>query len=75
ELAQAAIAIAERRLFKDRFPEYYDGNNGRLIGKEARIYQTWSIAGLLAAKQFLENPEYLELISFTEGLEGPGCSI
>lgn len=24
ELAQAAIAIAERRLFKDKFPEYYD---------------------------------------------------
>ncbi|MEH2141826.1 glycoside hydrolase 100 family protein [Nostoc sp.] len=75
ELAQAAIAIAERRLFKDKFPEYYDGHNGRLIGKEARIYQTWSIAGLLAAKKFLENPEYLELISFAEGLEGPGCSL
>ncbi|WP_373526974.1 glycoside hydrolase 100 family protein [Nostoc sp.] len=75
ELAQAAIAIAERRLFKDKFPEYYDGHNGRLIGKEARIYQTWSIAGLLAAKQLLANPEYLELISFPEGLEGPGCSL
>ena len=24
ELAQAAIAIAKRRLFKDKFPEYYD---------------------------------------------------
>ena len=75
ELAQAAIAIAEKRLVKDKFPEYYDGNNGRLIGKEARIYQTWSIAGLLAAKKFVENPEYLELISFAEGLEGPGCSL
>ncbi|QHG19866.1 alkaline invertase [Nostoc sp. ATCC 53789] len=75
ELAQAAIAIAERRLLKDKFPEYYDGNNGRLIGKEARIYQTWSIAGLLAAKKFVENPEYLELISFAEGLEVPGCSL
>jgi hypothetical protein len=75
ELAQAAIAIAERRLLKDKFPEYYDGNNGRLIGKEARIYQTWSIAGLLAAKKFVENPKYLELISFAEGLEVPGCSL
>ncbi len=44
-------------------------------GKEARIYQTWSIAGLLAAKKFLENLKYLELISFAEGLEGPGCSL
>jgi hypothetical protein len=75
ELAQAAIAIAERRLLKDKFPEYYDGNNGRLIGKEARINQTWSIAGLLAAKKFVENPDYLELISFAEGLEVPGCSL
>ncbi|AVH66676.1 glycoside hydrolase 100 family protein [Nostoc sp. 'Peltigera membranacea cyanobiont' N6] len=75
ELAQVAIAIAEKRLFKDRFPEYYDGNNGRLIGKEARINQTWSIAGLLAAKKFVENPDYLELICFPEGLEGPGCSL
>ncbi|MBE8999315.1 glycoside hydrolase 100 family protein [Nostoc sp. LEGE 12447] len=75
ELAQAAIAIAEKRLFKDQFPEYYDGNNGRLIGKEARINQTWSIAGLLAAKKFVENPDYLELISFAEGLEVPGCSL
>ncbi|MBW4685099.1 MAG: glycoside hydrolase 100 family protein [Komarekiella atlantica HA4396-MV6] len=75
ELAQEAIAIAESRLFQDQFPEYYDGNNGRLIGKEARIYQTWSIAGLLAAKQLLANPDSLELISFAEGLEGPGCSL
>ncbi|MEH2160480.1 MAG: glycoside hydrolase 100 family protein [Nostoc sp.] len=75
ELAQAAIAIAEKRLFKDKFPEYYDGNNGRLIGKEARINQTWSIAGLLAAKKFVENPDYLELICFAEGVEGPGCSL
>jgi Alkaline and neutral invertase len=75
ELAQEAIAIAESRLFQDQFPEYYDGNNGRLIGKEARIYQTWSIAGLLAAKQLLVNPDSLELISFAEGLEGPGCSL
>ncbi|WP_298909386.1 glycoside hydrolase 100 family protein [uncultured Nostoc sp.] len=74
-MLQAAIAIAKRRLFKDKFPEYYDGHNGRLIGKEAIIYQTWSIAGLLAAKKFLENPEYLELISFAEGLEGAGCSL
>ncbi len=75
ELAEEAIAIAEDRLFEDKFPEYYDGNNGRLIGKEARIYQTWSIAGLLAAKKFLANPDYLDLISFPEGMEGPGCAI
>jgi glycogen debranching enzyme len=71
ELAQRAIDIAEKRLMNDRFPEYYDGKNGRLIGKEARSYQTWTIAGLLAAKELLANPEYLKLISFDEGIENP----
>lgn len=60
----------------DKFPEYYDGKNGRLIGKEARSYQTWTIAGLLAAKELLANPEYIKLISFDEGIENPvGLSI
>jgi hypothetical protein len=75
ELAQEAIAIAEARLIQDKFPEYYDGNNGRLIGKEARIYQTWSIAGLLAAKNFVDNPDFLELVSFSKALTGLGCSL
>lgn len=66
ELAQRAIELAESRLIGDRFPEYYDGNKGRLIGKEARIYQTWTIAGLLAAKELMINPEYLKLMSFEE---------
>ncbi len=76
ELAQRAIDIAEKRLMHDKFPEYYDGKNGRLIGKEARSYQTWTIAGLLAAKQLLANPEYVKLISFDEGIQNPvGISI
>ncbi|MBD2499892.1 glycoside hydrolase 100 family protein [Anabaena azotica] len=75
ELAHEAIAIAESRLTADKFPEYYDGNNGRLIGKEARIYQTWTIAGLMVAKQFLANPNHIELISFPETFIGPGCSL
>ncbi len=66
ELAQKAIEIADTRLIKDNFPEYYDGKNGRLIGKEARIYQTWTIAGLLAAKELFLNPQHLDLISFGE---------
>ncbi|MBD2347086.1 glycoside hydrolase 100 family protein [Anabaena subtropica] len=75
ELAHEAIAIAESRLSVDKFPEYYDGNNGRLIGKEARSYQTWTIAGLLVAKQFLANPDDVELISFPETFIGVGCSL
>ncbi|MBD2083027.1 glycoside hydrolase 100 family protein [Leptolyngbya sp. FACHB-17] len=64
ELAHHAIAVAERRLLEDHFPEYYDGPDARLIGKEARRYQTWTIAGYLLAKELLTHPEHLKLINF-----------
>lgn len=64
ELAHHAIAIAERRLVQDHWPEYYDGPDARLIGKEARRYQTWTIAGYLLAKEMLTNPDYLKLVTF-----------
>jgi ribosomal protein L21E len=64
ELAHHAIAIAERRLIEDHWPEYYDGPDGRLIGKEARKYQTWTISGYLLAKELIFNPTHLKLITF-----------
>lgn len=64
ELAHHAIAIAERRLLEDHWPEYYDGPDGRLIGKEARKYQTWTITGYLLAKELIANPNHLKLITF-----------
>lgn len=73
DIAHQAIAIAEKRLSKDNWPEYYDGKNGRLIGKEARKYQTWSIAGCIVAKKLIANPAYLELISFTENTQFLVC--
>lgn len=63
ELAERAINIAEERLVQDNYPEYYDGRSGYLIGREARLSQTWSIAGLLAAKEFIAHPDHLSLIS------------
>jgi len=68
ELAHHAIAIAERRLLLDHWPEYYDGPDGRLIGKESRKYQTWTIAGYLLAKELIANPHYLDLINFEDEL-------
>ena len=68
ELAHHAIAIAERRLLADHWPEYYDGPDGRLIGKESRKYQTWTIAGYLFAKELIANPNYLDLINFEDEL-------
>jgi hypothetical protein len=47
----------------------YDGKNGRLIGKQARKYQTWTVAGFLVAKELMANPNYLGLFSFDEDLE------
>jgi len=64
ELAHHAIAIAERRILHDHWPEYYDGPDGSLIGKESRKYQTWSIAGYLLAKELIANPDHLKLITF-----------
>ncbi|HEY9852255.1 MAG TPA: glycoside hydrolase 100 family protein [Leptolyngbyaceae cyanobacterium] len=69
ELGHRAIKTAEKRLCKDEWPEYYDGKNGRLVGKEARRYQTWTIAGYLLAKEIVENPDHLKLVSFDEYLE------
>ncbi|MDX2230933.1 MAG: glycoside hydrolase 100 family protein [Leptolyngbyaceae cyanobacterium bins.349] len=66
ELAHHAIAIAERRLLLDHWPEYYDGPDGRLIGKESRKYQTWTITGYLLAKELIANPDYLNLINFED---------
>ncbi len=58
---------------QDPKPEYYDARNGRLIGKEARKYQTWTIAGFLAAQELLENPKNLELISFEQDFNVISC--
>ena len=66
ELAECAISIAASRLHKDKYPEYYDGLQGRLIGKEARWFQTWTIAGLLAAQDLLSNTRNIDLICFKD---------
>lgn len=66
QIARRAIDLAETRLLKDGWPEYYDGKVGRFIGKQARKYQTWSIAGYLVAKMMLEDPSHLGMISLEE---------
>jgi hypothetical protein len=65
-IAQQAFEIAQARLLEDEWPEYYDGKSGRLIGKQARKYQTWTIAGFLLAKELIDNPTHLPLMSFEE---------
>ncbi|KAK1371813.1 Alkaline/neutral invertase [Heracleum sosnowskyi] len=66
QIARKMIELAENRLLKDSWPEYYDGKLGRYVGKQARKYQTWSIAGYLVAKMMLEDPSHLGMVSLEE---------
>ena len=49
QMAKRAIELAESKLSKDGWPEYYDGKLGRYIGKQVRKWQTWSVAGYLVS--------------------------
>lgn len=73
DLAHKALEVAEKRLLQDQWPEYYDGKTGKLIGKEARKYQTWTIAAFLVSKALLENPAHLDLITFDEDPNVDAC--
>lgn len=78
DLASKAIELAEKRLAVDRWPEYYDTKHGKFIGKQARLYQNWTIAGFLTSKMFLENPEKASLLIWEEDydlLENCVCSL
>ena len=65
-MAKRAIELSEARLLKDGWPEYYDGKLGKFVGKQARKFQTWSIAGYLVARMLLEDPSLLAMISMEE---------
>jgi Alkaline and neutral invertase len=54
-----------QRLLQEHWPEYYDGSNGRLIGRMAKRYQTWSIAGFLLAQSFIDAPLDLALVTLS----------
>ncbi|TKY61576.1 Alkaline/neutral invertase A [Spatholobus suberectus] len=69
ELAEKAVALAEKRLPRDSWPEYYDTRSARFIGKQARLYQTWTLAGFLASKMLLKNPKPASLLSWDEDFE------
>jgi hypothetical protein len=75
ELAADALAVAEERVAADRWPEYYDGPDSRHVGKEARLYQTWSCAGYLAAHKLVAEPERLRLLELDENPEVAACSL
>ena len=59
DLAQRALHIADHRLPRDDWPEYYDGKNGRMIGRRANFNQTWSAAALILSHRFMADPNAL----------------
>ncbi|KMT05530.1 hypothetical protein BVRB_7g176530 [Beta vulgaris subsp. vulgaris] len=69
EIAEKAVKVAERRISKDRWPEYYDTKGARFIGKQSHLFQTWSIAGYLVAKLLLANPEKAKILINEEDSE------
>jgi len=75
ELARRALDIAKKRLHEEQWPEYYDGQNNCCIGKQARKFQTWSIAGFIAAEELLNNPDHLGLVVFDEDPNVRTCSL
>ncbi|MDH5229605.1 MAG: glycoside hydrolase 100 family protein [Gammaproteobacteria bacterium] len=56
DLAHLAVHQAEDRLYKDQWPEYYDGRKGSLIGRRANYYQVWTATSLILSKRLLEEP-------------------
>jgi len=66
DLGERAYRVAEQRLMKDSWPEYYDGRHGRLIGRRANLHQVWSATGLLLARHLLEDPARLCQLALVE---------
>ncbi|PIN20811.1 hypothetical protein CDL12_06506 [Handroanthus impetiginosus] len=69
EIAENAIKVAEKHLSRDKWPEYYDTKGARFIGKQAHLFQTWSIAGYLVAKLLIENPSAANMLVNVEDAE------
>ncbi|KAL9257790.1 Alkaline/neutral invertase E, chloroplastic-like protein [Drosera capensis] len=69
EIAARAVQVAEKRLSRDKWPEYYDTKKARFIGKQAQLFQTWSIAGYLVAKLLLGNPSASKMMITDEDSE------
>ena len=55
--AEDLVERSAPRLARDDWPEYYDGPFGGLIGRRARLRQTWTAAAALAAAALLGDPE------------------
>ena len=74
DILASALDSVGPRLARDEWPEYYDGRYGRLIGREARRLQTWTVAGYLIAAQLAEDPDSVERLGFEGSAQVAACS-
>jgi glycogen debranching enzyme len=72
ELAERACQQAWARCPDDRWPEYYDGRRGRLVGRFANLEQVWTAAGLLMARNLLDRPQLISW--FPDGSTSLDCA-
>ncbi|XWS75281.1 hypothetical protein CRYUN_Cryun01aG0072900 [Craigia yunnanensis] len=69
EIAAKAVSVAEKRISRDKWPEYYDTKKAKFIGKQSHLFQTWSIAGYLVAKLLLADPNAAKILTTEEDSE------
>jgi hypothetical protein len=70
DLAEEAFRLARRRFPADSWPEYYDGRDGRLIGRYANLDQVWSATAYLFSHHLLHRSELLDWFPDRDGCSG-----
>lgn len=63
DLAERAFALASHKLAREQWPEYYDGRQGRLVGRRANRKQLWSVSSWLVAYHLLQDPGLATLLA------------
>lgn len=69
DLAQLALDVADHRLLEAKWPEYYDGQRGNLIGRRAQLNQVWSASAYLLAHKLVTDPSLLDLCDPTQDID------
>jgi hypothetical protein len=72
DLAQLALDGADRALPQAKWPEYYDGRAGNLIGRRAHLNQVWSAAGYILGHKLAEDEKLLDLFCAVDQREAAG---
>lgn len=75
ERLDPALDALDARLGSDGWPEYYDGRRGQLLGRQARRYQTWTVAGYLIARHLRRHPEDIARLGFDGIAQGSACTV